>query len=240
MPPFRPKKIQIYGLPRTCTNVTEKILRANFYCPIFSSKPPLRLYQSGDWKHGLCKYWINNPQELQKHNTYFIVCTKNPIDWLWSLYYWDFPDVRDDARLELDQQKEFLNSISKEYSCRKGETKIGIDGQEFKPIEAFNKLMPQWLDLFPGQQRVFQVKFEDLIENQESVILKIRNHFQIKMKVPNPVKVPQYITPHRRPRRDKFEKRFPQWNPYINRLIAKRLDKKIVRQAGYKWPPEAY
>ena len=72
--------IKIFGLPRSCTNFTTVLLRDNFRCKILDNFPC--------WKHGYNTFVgreIKN-EEVSTNDLKFVICTKNPVDWLWSLF----------------------------------------------------------------------------------------------------------------------------------------------------------
>ena len=71
--------IKQFGLPRTCTNITEVLIKRNFKCRTYNNFPC--------WKHGRntmkdrslhCK--DKNGRRVDTDDVKFVVCTKHPYD----------------------------------------------------------------------------------------------------------------------------------------------------------------
>lgn len=212
------KIIKIFGLPRTCTNLTTVLLRKNFKCLVLDNNPC--------WKHGYNTHEGRTIEidNLKTNDLKFVICTKNPIDWLWSLFCFENETKRKIKR----SAEDFLTKNSWHYD------------KELKmtPIEAYNKLNKHWLEMFSESNILQQIKFEDLHDNQEKQLEKIEKAFGLertKKSNKNFELLESIVAPNAKIiENQKFKKRKVEWNEKQLNIIINNLDKKIVDLCGYK------
>ena len=97
--------VKLFGLPRTCTNVVRRMLWDNFEDDILANQ--------GCWKHGentikerrLCIEKLGIHTDCLK----YIICTKSPYSWLFSL--WDF----ENKSTSKDKNNEPIKSSKKTF-----------------------------------------------------------------------------------------------------------------------------
>jgi hypothetical protein len=202
--------IKIFGLPRSCTNLTTVLLRSNFNCIVVDNYPC--------WKHG-----FNTHQEkklkvknFETDNLLYIICTKNPIDWLWSLYCFE-----NETKLKKKKTQEyFLENPSWHY-------------KNMSPIEAFNKLNFHWLTM-SDSKNIYQIKSEELQKNQIQELKKVKKYFNLDLK--NKIKISKMenkVSPGGKLSEEKFKKRSVDWNDNAKKIIYKKIDKKTLSLCGY-------
>jgi hypothetical protein len=159
------ENIKIFGLPRTCTNVAEILIKTNFECKVYNNFPC--------WKHGPNTIKGRSIHEINEKgnkvdidNLKFVICTKHPYNWLWSL--WNFEKQKPHFRKRnLDQ---FLN----DECC--------FHYRDENPIKVFNKLTHHWLTMQTDPKIIQQIKSEDMINKQEEVCQKLMNSLNLKKK----------------------------------------------------------
>lgn len=203
------KTIKLFGLPRSCTNLTTVLLRSNFKCGILDNYPC--------WKHGFNYYkerTLKN-KKMEINDLKFVVCTKNPLDWLWSLFCFE-----NETKLEIKKTKEeFLKNNSWHY-------------KNMNPIEAYNILNFHWLTM-TSRDNIFQFKFEDLQENQIKTLENIKQHFNLDLKNLKLKEIKERVNPGCKLSKNKFIKREQYWTKYEKYYIYKKIDKKTLDLCGY-------
>ncbi|MHA1949706.1 MAG: hypothetical protein ACW99G_06920 [Candidatus Thorarchaeota archaeon] len=220
--------LKIFGLPRTCTNVTEVLIVSNFICRLYNNFPC--------WKHGdntikgrVLHTVDGKGKEVKTDNLKYIVSTKNPYDWLWSLYSFE-------NRTKLKNKKtidDFLELPSWHYSSKlahNGKWKKDISN----PIDVFNYLTKQWLTMCP--EGTIQVKHEDIIseEGQLLVLNNIENKFNLEKKQEDFITRPKRIDPARKITKNEFKKLESQFTKKHISIINKRLDDEVMKLSGYE------
>jgi hypothetical protein len=202
--------IKVFGLPRSCTNITEVLLQFNFKVFILNNFPC--------WKHEANNYEGRSIHDIDRNidtdDLRFIVCTKNPYDWLCSFWAYEVTKIKKTF-------DEFLITNSWHYKNE-------------KPIETFNRLTKHWLTMYSEGNVVQQVKHEDLLEDQVEVMKKIETAFQLTRKREMIGAIPHKIDPGRKKRNNKFKKRICTLTSKQIQTINKQLDEEVVELAGYK------
>lgn len=147
------KNVKVFGLPRSCTNLTEYLLKKFFEVEVFTNAPC-------GWKHGfLDKYCA------QKTGLSYIVCVKRPVDWLWSLYLFENPK-------RSKTPYEFLVNPSKTY------LQSPLRARCFRPLQAFNEIVPNWISLLNNTlHKTALVHHEDLLYNIEDAFSEVKKMF---------------------------------------------------------------
>jgi hypothetical protein len=205
--------IKIFGLPRSCTNVTEYMLRDNFRVRVLTNYPC--------WKHGentfVGRELHDRERNIDTDDMKFIVCTKNPYDWLFSLYTFENRTKRSKHRTMLD----FLDGTAWHY-------------KDQNPIDVFNKLTKHWLTMLTDPNIIQQVKYEDILKDQATLFEKIAKIFQLPPKRKKFAVLQSRIDPCIKNTKKEFKKRVNKFSPDLIRYINKRLDPKVVEMAGYK------
>lgn len=203
------KIIKIFGLPRSCTNLTTVALRTNLKCIVLDNYPC--------WKHGFNDHRgrsLKN-KDYETNDLKFVICTKNPLDWLWSLFCFE-----NETKLKNKKTKEqFLNNFSWHY-------------KNMTPIEAYNKLNFHWLKMC-ATKHIYQMKIENLEKNQINEIQKIQKYFNLEAKNESFFEVENTVKPGCKISDVKFEKRNQTWTLAEKNFIYKKIEKKTLELCGY-------
>lgn len=201
--------IKVFGLPRSCTNITEVLLRTNFEVTVINNFPC--------WKHGKNTHEGRSLQD-EKRNIYtdelkFVICKKHPFDWLWSMYTFE---KRKESPSEFIQCKGFRHY------------------KKHNPIDIFNELTKHWLTMYDDKSIMVSVKQEDLITNQILAMEEMRDNLGLAMKGEELVEIKKRINPKRKFSSDPYEPKKIGFSKKDLRYIIDRLDMKAVELAGYK------
>lgn len=206
--------IKIYGLPRTCTNLTEVLIKKNFKCRVLNNHP--------DWKHGFSTITgiELRTDKVRTNDLKFVICTKHPHNWLWSLF--TFENKRwDKHRASMD----FLKKVAWHY--RK---------MDMNAIEAFNKLTKHWLELSNNPKTLQVVKQEDLIndKDQTNFCRRLESSFSLKKKIQKFEPIKKIIRPGTKTSSEEYKTKTHGFNKKEINYINSKLDKNVVEMAGYK------
>jgi len=147
------ENIKIFGLPRTCTNITEIIIKRNFVVKV--------LVNEICNKHAQNHYADLLPTEDLK-KTGFILCCKHPYQWIISAFM---------CCKEKISIRKFITDppvMAADPFWKEGST----------IIEIYNKINKQWMDSFVGH-KFFVVKQENY-QNQHKLITNLASTFNIK------------------------------------------------------------
>ena len=209
--------VKVFGLPRTCTNAVEVLIRRNFKVRVLNNFPC--------WKHG--KNTISgrsiHKKDIDTDDLTFVVCTKNPYDWLNSLFKFE-----NDTKLRRGKTLlEFLTKPSwhyKDVNWLKDKT----------PIGAFNILTKHWLSINKSPNVLQQIQNEQMLSDQMEILNRLEKAFgwERKNKKLQPLKA--RIAPGLKDTGKHFvfsENTFKRKEIY---LINQRLDKNTLALAGYK------
>lgn len=203
------KAIKIFGLPRSCTNLTTVLLRSNFKCIVLDNNPC--------WKHGFNTHQGRTIkiENFETNDLKFVVCTKHPLEWLWSLFCFE-----NETKLKKKKTKEeFLKNNSWHY-------------KEMTPIEAYNKLNLHWLKM-SAPKNIYQIKSEDLQKNQIQELKKIKKYFDLELKNETFLRIQNKVSPGCKMSDEKFKKRIYDWTNAEKNFIYKKIDKKTLELCGY-------
>ena len=201
--------IKVFGLPRSCTNITEVLLRTNFKVRVINNFPC--------WKHGENTHEGRSIHDEQRNihtdELKFIICKKHPFDWLWSMY-------------TFEKRKETPSEF------------IRIEGfrhyKKSNPIDIFNKLMKHWLTMYKDSSILISVKQEDLAAGQILILEKIRDNFDLIMKGEELIEVNKRINPGRKTDQKAYTPKKVDFSEKDLEYIVDRLNKKTVKLAGYE------
>lgn len=217
--------IKIFGLPRSCTNVVEIALSTNFKVNVLTNYP--------DWKHGKAIH-VHNELNCEAKNLYtndlkYVICTKNPYDWLNSLNSFE-------NKTKLSKPKEFLNFLKNTAWHYKKYEELGLSSG--KPIEVFNELMIQWFTAL-DMSRTIQIKHEEFMNNQIEVLNSIREKFKLEPKQVEIQKIDKRVAPCAKVTDVQFKFNNKLETCKIPRevidYINARLDAKAMSLSGYDY-----
>ena len=209
--------IKQFGLPRSCTNVTEVLIRKNFKCRTYNNFPC--------WKHG--KNTIEgrslhcldkNGKKVDTDDLKFIVCTKHPHSWLWSLY-------------DFEKGKPRVKNRTLDVFLRSPKT---FHYPETNAIDVFNELTRHWLTMYKDPSIIQQIKNEEIITDQKTMLTRLKDAFNLKMKENDFYLIEKIIKPGLKATRLNFRSKIPRFTKKQIKYINSRLDKEVVKMAGYK------
>ena len=163
------QKITIYGERCSGTNYLEILLAKNFH--------DYKLTWEYGWKHFFGHQNLQNSDD-----TLFICIVRNPVDWFNSLYRKKW-HIANHLRLSV---RNFLNkefySYNDQFSALKDGTEIMEDrniytGERYKNIYELRhtKLKFLYNDLPKLVKNYIFIKYEDLINNFDKTMIKIKN-----------------------------------------------------------------
>lgn len=204
--------IKIYGLPRTCTNLAESIIKTNFTDVFVLTNLP-------DWKHGRKtfegKSYHNEEKDIHTDDLKFVICLKDPYEWLWSLYIFE-NSTKSKRTIE-----GFLNHPAWHYK-----------DLQWTAMDAFNNLISHWLSL--PEDKV-TTKQEDLrsAEGQFAFCENLKHHFKLIPLSDKWTPVLKEINPNLKTSDHEYVPNVVQFKPSHIKLIKNKLDIEVVRMAGY-------
>lgn len=213
--------IKIYGLPRSCTNVTETIIQKNFNLCLYNNWPC--------WKHGENtiqgrSLHLTDPRgrEVNTDELIYVVCTKNPYDWLYSLFCFE-----KSTKNKKQDAWEFLKGSSWHYTKTKSWNR-----QESNAIDVFNYLTRHWLSL----DNVFQISHDHIIgaDKQIDCMKRLEKSFNLSRKHNDILPMENIIKPRRIEENVKYEYKPSVFNKSQIDYISDNLDEEVVKLAGYE------
>jgi hypothetical protein len=210
------KVIKQFGLPRSCTNATEVLIRKNFKVRIYNNFPC--------WKHGEntiegrslhCK--DKSGRRVDTDDLKFLVCTKHPYDWLWSLYHFEKtkPRVKDRTLDQFLRQKNTFHYPNQ------------------NAIDVFNQLTKHWLKMFNDQSVIQQITNEQLLNNQIAICERLQESFGLQPKHAKFVEIEKTIKPGLVETKTTFTPRKRRFTQSQIDYIKGKLDARVVKMAGY-------
>ncbi len=191
------KKLKIYGERNTGTNYFIKLVDAHLSIPLYDGNSPTKkiagytvptgsnVFQNTyfgltwnknlGWKHSLVKV-----DKLARHrdidDTYFCTLSKNPYSFLLSLHKRPY-------HYKGDRSKPFEEFLKEPWEVQSRDNA----NQKFykNPIELWNKKTESYIHLKNTfQDRVINLKYEDLIADPEKILADIGQQYQIDHKQP--------------------------------------------------------
>jgi hypothetical protein len=173
------KKYTIYGERCSGTNYLENIININFDVQI--------TWEYG-WKHF---FGFDDEKLLNSDDTLFICIVRNPIDWINS-FYREMHHLKLRYEIDLSENEKlnkFLNDeiisiddSSVEYEIKKEYNELLIDRniytkKRYKNIFELRHTKLKWMieDLPNKVKNYIFIRYEDLINNFESTLFKIKN-----------------------------------------------------------------
>lgn len=219
--------IKIFGLPRSCTNVTEVLIATNFKCVILNNFPC--------WKHGVNTIKGTSIHQKDGHgrmidtdDVKYVVCTKNPLDWLWSLYSFE----KNVKRYKDKSPQEFLRNPTYHYGEKRGHN--GVWKEEInKPIDVYNFLNKHWLTM--SANSTFQVKHESIStpEDQVEMLLSLEDKFGLTRKNDELAGKSNRVNPSRKLLDKDYEKPKPAFTKKDIKFINSNLSNDTLDLLGY-------
>jgi len=201
------KAIKIFGLPRSCTNLCEHFLKLNLKASIITNYPC--------WKHGRNSYFDKSIKLENGHlckDLKFVICSKKPIDWLWSLYQFEKKSKKQVKTIE-----EFLTLPAWHYP-------------EMNPIQAYNSLMKHWFDMFEDESKLQVFKFEDFINSPNELIVNFSKQLDIEL-LSEEIKVPEErINPGLKVTDDFFVKNVCLFSNEQIKFINEQIDQELYNK----------
>jgi hypothetical protein len=213
--------VKLFGLPRTCTNVMEVALRTNFKNLVIWTNFPC-------WKHGknthkgrvIKRAKQRHHPAIDTDDLKFIVCTKNPYDWLVSLYNFEVTSKQQDKSFD-----DFLRSPTWHYRNEKNHS---------DPISKFNTLTHHWLTMFDDPSAIQQVKSEDMRKNQVALLTQLEKAFGLTRQRADLSPVEKRIAPGAKMTKENFKKKEMNFSKKQIAFINSRLDRKTLKVAKYR------
>jgi len=212
--------VKLFGLPRTCTNVIEVALKTNFKNLVIWTNFPC-------WKHGENTH-VGRTIKREKHRQHpavdtddlkFIVCTKNPYDWLVSLYNFEVISKRQKKSFD-----DFLRTPTWHYRN---------ENENNDAITKFNTLTYHWLTMFDDSSALQQVKSEDMRKNQVALLTRLEKAFGLTRQRADLAPVIKRIAPGAKITKEKFKKKEMDFSKKQMEFINSRLDRKTMKIAKY-------
>jgi hypothetical protein len=203
--------IQIFGLPRTCTNVTFHFLKKNF--------PNLCFHKFNKHFPNECSRFLSKKQLDQ---TGFLLCCKHPYRWAVSIYdYWK-------CTISL---KEFITGPPLEPLLESfGNTKIRKKCNNI--ISVYNEMNRHWLDSLKNNKYI--VIKEEMHLEQEKIAQIISQKFYLKKptktrKISNKAGTAGKMT------KEKYVPRKDITNEEILSIIKEKTDPVVLSKLGYSF-----
>lgn len=209
------KMIKIFGLPRSGTNFAETVLMSNFKIVLLNNYPC--------WKHGLNTHKGRsiNFERGKTNDLKFVVCTKNPVDWLWSLYCFE------NDRRKKKAPMEFLTSPSRHYQFPEYEK------HNWKPLDVFNNVSKNWLEMYDDPKIIRFIKHEEFVTDYKNILSEIEVNFDLERKKDEFFAPKKTILPGRKVGSKEWKKREHEFDKECLSFIDKHIDKKVVSKLGY-------
>ena len=210
--------IKIFGLPRSCTNITEAVLKTNFKVRVLTNFPC--------WKHGR-----NTHQGLSLHDEKrkihtdelkYVICSKHPYDWLFSLF-----NFENNSKRQKNTIDEFIRQSCWHYRNDDRGPKSG------NPIDAYNELSKQWFSEHTDPTILQHVKHQDLLLDQIEVAKRLEENFGLIRKVKDLVPVANRINPGLKNSKQAFKVQKHNFSKKTIKYINNKLDKEVVNLLGY-------
>lgn len=240
-------RIKIYGERNTGTNYLQKLITKNLEVTMLRGTVPakwIRFIRNSEigrdlyfrlafsrtlgWKHAIAP----TPKDLEKigicHRTvFFVTLTKNPYSWLLSLYRRPYH-----SRNELMSFEEFLVTPWKTVGRENGPNAFS------NPVAMWNCKNRSYLEL-DGRSPVVNLRYEDLLADPESVIHRIANRFDVKLRGKAVINVDQ-STKEKSVKDFQYYREYylqQNWKRELGReaidIINDRLDEQLLTYFGY-------
>lgn len=190
------KKIKLYGERNTGTNYLYKLFQNNFHCKLFRGTVPvvpqvpiLRKINSSErikdlffslsqdvnlgWKHSFLNFQFIKKALINDENLCIVLIIKNPYSFLLSLNKNPYHDYN-----KRDFSFETFLMDSFQITNR---DKLPV--KTVNPIELWNFKMNSYKNIYDSfKERVFIVKYEELLLDPEKVLYDISTFFSIEMR----------------------------------------------------------
>lgn len=223
--------VKIFGLPRSCTNVTEVLIKSNFKCRVYNNFPC--------WKHGVNTIENNTihgvdgqGREVDTDDVKYVICTKNPLDWLWSLYSFE----KNVKRYKDKSTREFLINPTYHYGEKRGNNGVWKESIN-KPVEVYNFLNHHWLTM--SLDNTIHVKHESITtpKDQVKILAFMEDKFGLTRKSEKLAGKANRVNPSRKVLDKDYKKPMPAFNRGDIELINSQLDKRTLELLGYDFIP---
>lgn len=202
--------IKIYGLTRTCTNLTMLLLQRNFDCTVWSN-------EGDSWKHGRNKIEnrkVNLPERnMVAEDIRFVICTKHPYTWFFSQLRWE--NRQGGFRRNMDDLLKYSNTYQ---GC---------------PFKAYNELNKHWLTLSDDPAILQQVTQEELEADQGKVLARVEKAFDLPRLHTDWQLEHRSVRPNLKPT-SAYQKRNQQLLPGQKAYADSKLDRETLQLLGYE------
>lgn len=207
--------IKIFGLPRTCTNLVELLLKRHITARVMGANYPC-------WKHGENLYprpdIHNDLLGINVKQIRFVICLKNPLDWLWSLY-----TFQGHTKIHYDSFSKFLREFHLYEGC---------DG----PIEAHNFLVRHWLTMPQAgtEDSIIKINQELMISprGQQTFLERVASTFGTGS-VSGFIPVVKAVQSNMTEGPVVYKQKKLRCSQADRQYILEHLDKDVTRMAGY-------
>jgi len=212
--------IKIFGLPRSCTNVTEAIINKNF-------KHRRVLTNFPDWKHGENKHQgrslRDEDRSVKTDDLKFVICLKNPYNWLWSLH--NFENKTKWGKSLRRNADEFIAGVAWHYQS-----------QKWSAIDAYNHLTRHWLTMYKTPDILLKCRHEEIVssEGQVAFCQELEKYFGMKRRRKDFHAIQKTVLPACRLGEKTFQINANKFNAKQVEKINNLLDEEIVKLAGYQ------
>jgi len=211
------KTIKIFGLPRSCTNVTEVAIKANFKTRILTNFP--------DWKHGKNtmegRSLVDKERRINTDDLVFVVCTKSPYSWFISITNFE---NRTKRKKHLSLEESIKGSFMFHYKDK-------------NPIEMYNTMNSHWMTMFDNPYAMQQVKAEDMANDQPKVLIRLQKNFKLANRKKTISPILKRVNPSAKVGGREFVEKDPAklYNKELLKYINKRLDPEVMDLMGYDY-----
>lgn len=227
-PPQKPEVVvKVIGLPRTCTNLVEKLCNQSFQrgCTMPTNWPC--------WKHGVV-YGMSDKVYIPKFDAWvpaaYILCVKDPIQWLNSFCTFETRVPRT-AQKDVAFRKRMSWLQRPAYNYR---NMVGYKSR--RPIDLYGNLNRRWLNFFEKTGSThFVVKQEDLIgeKAQREFMSMIAGKLSIPLSDKGISPISKQTAPSQRLMRFDYRPKPNSFGTKALEKIIKELDWEVAERLGY-------
>lgn len=220
--------IKIHGLQRTGTNYLSHLVNENLDARV--------LVNLGGWKHG----HYHAPWFLGRE-VHVLVLAKHPYSWLVSMYkYWS---IKRDLRIGMDLQGITFDQFVRNKAVFELQRDIPYLFRASNPVQFWNNMYFHWMTIRLNAKKVGFVKYEELLQDAESVIDNLSKTFSV-LKKDKFVNSDTTFTPSGEsiaPDENKFSSRdyylenkfFEYYTPELLDFVNQQLDLEVLDHYNY-------
>lgn len=207
--------IKIFGLPRTCTNLAEVLLRENFRDVFLLTNFPC-------WKHGKSTiqgtsiHGVLHGERIDCDEVRFVVCLKNPYNWLRSFNNFEAPR-RERPLTDL----EFLASAS------------SFHYKDLNPVDTWCEMNRHWLSMVDDRSAMQVIRHEDLLRSQAGFAERVQAAFHLERASEQFVEIRNQVRPYAKVAEQAYLPKPHGFSSAAIDYINARLDREFVEALGY-------